>query len=147
MDLNSEFCEFFIISFLCTSFFVPKTQFRYILLFSYKKFAEEKNEAVTYKGSIADIYVWKRYLVSEKFPRISLIIIFAPTPDFFRSLEEADIRKFGNCKSTTSKNVALISWNDWKTFWSLTNANTTTDEDQEKLCYRENHEIYIGLAR
>ena len=62
-------------------------------------------------------------------------------------MEESDIRKFGNCKSTSSSNnVALISWDIWETFWSLTNANIT-EEDQERLCYRENHEIYIGLAR
>ena len=62
-------------------------------------------------------------------------------------MEEADIRKFGNCESTSSiSNVALISWDIWETFWSLTKTNIT-EENQEILCHRENHEIYIGLAR
>ena len=34
----------------------------------------------------------------------------------------------------------------WETFWSLTKTNIT-EENQEILCHRENHEIYIGLAR
>ena len=39
-----------------------------------------------------------------------------------------------------------ISWDIWETFWSLTKTNIT-EENQEILCHRENHEIYIGLAR
>ena len=60
-----------------------------------------------------------------------------------------EIEMYGKCQLKNTFNDAIISWDNWNDYWSLTEigAKFSTLVERKTLCFRENHRTYIGLSK